>query len=26
LEMVDEFLVELAALVEPAEVRFLWRP
>ena len=26
LETVDEFLVELAALVEPAEVRFLWRP
>jgi predicted nucleic acid-binding protein len=26
LEMVDEFMAELAALVEPAEVRFLWRP
>src|SRR5260370_17571616 len=26
LEMVDEFLAEFAALVEPVEVRFLWRP
>lgn len=26
LEMVDDFLAELAALVEPVEVRFLWRP
>jgi predicted nucleic acid-binding protein len=26
LEMVDECLAELAALVEPVEVRFLWRP
>jgi putative PIN family toxin of toxin-antitoxin system len=26
LEAVDEFLAELAALIEPAEVRFLWRP
>jgi putative PIN family toxin of toxin-antitoxin system len=26
LEMVDEFLAEVAALVEPVEVRFLWRP
>jgi putative PIN family toxin of toxin-antitoxin system len=25
-EMIDEFLGELAALVEPVEVRFLWRP
>src|SRR5260370_21565835 len=25
LEMVDEFLAEFAALVEPVEVRFLWR-
>ena len=26
LEMIDEFLAELGALVEPVEVRFLWRP
>ena len=26
LEMVDEFLAEVAALAEPVEVRFLWRP
>src|SRR5580700_3529967 len=26
LDMIDEFLAELAALVEPVEVRFLWRP
>jgi putative PIN family toxin of toxin-antitoxin system len=26
LEMIDEFLAELAALIEPVEVRFLWRP
>jgi putative PIN family toxin of toxin-antitoxin system len=26
LEMIDEFLSEFAALVEPVEVRFLWRP
>src|ERR1700719_1660467 len=26
LEMIDDFLGELAALVEPVEVRFLWRP
>jgi predicted nucleic acid-binding protein len=26
LEMIDDFLAELAALVEPVEVRFLWRP
>ena len=26
LEMVDEFLAEVAALVEPVEVRFLRRP
>lgn len=26
LEMVDEFLAEVAALVEPVELRFLWRP
>jgi|ERR1022692_1784227 putative PIN family toxin of toxin-antitoxin system len=26
LEMIDEFLAEFAALVEPVEVRFLWRP
>jgi putative PIN family toxin of toxin-antitoxin system len=26
LEMVDDFLAELAALLEPVEVRFLWRP
>jgi predicted nucleic acid-binding protein len=26
LEMVDEFLAEVAALVEPVEVRFLLRP
>lgn len=26
LEMIDEFLSELAALAEPVEVRFLWRP
>ncbi len=26
LEMVDQFLAEFAALVEPVEVRFLWRP
>jgi predicted nucleic acid-binding protein len=26
LEMVDEFLAEVAALVERVKVRFLWRP
>ncbi|MGA6984202.1 MAG: putative toxin-antitoxin system toxin component, PIN family [Candidatus Sulfotelmatobacter sp.] len=26
LDKIDEFLAELAALVEPVEVRFLWRP
>lgn len=26
LEMIDEFLADLAAVVEPVEVRFLWRP
>ena len=26
LEAIDEFLAELAALVEPVEVHFLWRP
>ena len=26
LEDVDEFLAELAALIEPVEVHFLWRP
>jgi predicted nucleic acid-binding protein len=26
LEMIDEFLANLAAVVEPVEVRFLWRP
>jgi putative PIN family toxin of toxin-antitoxin system len=26
LEMVDDFLAELAALLEPVQVRFLWRP
>jgi putative PIN family toxin of toxin-antitoxin system len=26
LEMIDEFLGEFVALVEPVEVRFLWRP
>jgi putative PIN family toxin of toxin-antitoxin system len=26
LDMIDEFLAELGALVEPVEVRFLWRP
>jgi putative PIN family toxin of toxin-antitoxin system len=26
LEGIDDFLAELAALVEPVEVRFLWRP
>jgi predicted nucleic acid-binding protein len=26
LDRIDEFLAELAALVEPVEVRFLWRP
>src|SRR5271169_3619606 len=25
-EAIDEFLSELAALIEPVEVRFLWRP
>jgi len=26
LDAIDEFLAELAALVEPVEVHFLWRP
>jgi putative PIN family toxin of toxin-antitoxin system len=26
LEMIDDFLAELAALIEPVEARFLWRP
>jgi predicted nucleic acid-binding protein len=26
LDRIDEFLTELAALVEPVDVRFLWRP
>lgn len=26
LETIDEFLAELAALIEPVEVHFLWRP
>ena len=26
LEDVDEFLAELAALIDPVEVHFLWRP
>ncbi len=26
LETIDEFLAEFAALIEPVEVRFLWRP
>lgn len=26
LEAIDEFLAELAALIEPVEVHFLWRP
>jgi putative PIN family toxin of toxin-antitoxin system len=26
LEMIDEFLSELAALIEPVDVRFFWRP
>jgi putative PIN family toxin of toxin-antitoxin system len=26
LEMIDEFLAEFAALIEPVDVRFLWRP
>ena len=25
-EAIDEFLAELAALIEPVEVRYLWRP
>ncbi len=26
LEMIDDFLAEFAALIEPVEARFLWRP
>jgi putative PIN family toxin of toxin-antitoxin system len=26
LDRIDDFLAELAALIEPVEVRFLWRP